>query len=99
MCVLSKDCQIIGNIQYYADNLTKKCVSRCPEQNVIINYADTVKRLCVAVCPLETFGDNTTLRCLSQCKTLSNVWTGEYADFQLRICVRNCSALPIPTYG
>jgi hypothetical protein len=65
MCVLSTGCQIIGGIQYYADNLTKKCVSRCPEQNVVINYADTAKLLCVAVCPWNKFGDNTTLRCLS----------------------------------
>ena len=99
MCVVSTGCTVVGGIQYVADNLTKECISECPDQNVILNYADMNKKLCVAVCPHDYFGYNATKECQLECKDASDTYTGEYADPQLRICVAICSAAPISTYG
>ena len=60
MCVVSTDCSNVGGVQFVADNLTKKCISECPDQSVILNYADMNKFLCVAVCPHNYFGYNDT---------------------------------------
>jgi hypothetical protein len=57
------------------------------------------KRLCVAVCPFNKFGDNNTLTCTDKCLIANGSKNGEYADPQLRICVKVCSAAPIPTFG
>jgi hypothetical protein len=58
------------------------------------------KQLCVALCPIAKFGDNTTLKCLDECKDYSTGnYRGEFADSQLRLCVEICSSSPTPTFG
>lgn len=101
MCVISTDCSLVGSIQYVADNGTKQCVAGCPPLTaVFVNWADMQKKLCVAQCPYNQFGDNNTLTCKNACDNANTIdGTREYADPQLRICVKVCSASPIPTYG
>jgi hypothetical protein len=98
MCVVSTDCSLVNTVQYVADNRTKQCLPGCPPLTTVINWADLAKKLCVAKCPYNKYGDNNTLTCVDECKT-AGVYNGEYADPQLRICVRVCSAYPIPTFG
>lgn len=98
MCVVPLSCSINNGTQYVADNLTKYCVSKCPAS--VLNFADMVKYLCVAECPKNYFGFNSTLACQSSCKDpTNNSYDGSYADAQLQICVKICSATPKSTFG
>jgi len=90
--VLPIDCSFNGTLQFYADNSSRKCLSKCP--STILNYADTAKKLCVAECPTGFYGINSSLLCNQTC-----LGDNSYADPQLHICVANCSATPIPTFG
>lgn len=86
MCVVPLDCSEVGGVQFVADNLTNKCVNKCPSS--LINYADMDKFLCVARCPPAFYGYNSTLECVQSCEYPDNsTYDGSYADPQLNICV------------
>lgn len=62
------------------------------------------KRLCVAKCPHGYYGYNTTKKCQTECRAdPSDAWatgtSAEFADDQTQICVKICSAYPMPTFG
>ena len=68
----------------YADNLTNRCVSRCPASES--TYGDNSTRDCVKQCPDVpfTYADNITQMCLTIC---NNETDGGYAENETRICV------------
>ena len=102
LCVLPLYCSYnMSSLLHVADNLTKTCVSKCPNINSsYINYADLNKKLCVARCPHGYFGQNDTLNCQTTC-TYPNASTydGSFADPQTNICMDICTAAPISTFG
>jgi hypothetical protein len=99
MCVVSLGCSVdASSNQFVADNLTKKCVNKCPGS--VQNFADMAKFLCVAKCPQGFYGYNSTLKCVQQCKfPANNTYDGSFADPLLNICVEICSAAPQSLFG
>lgn len=99
LCVVPKSCQLVGATQYVADNSTKECKPGCP-LTTPRNYADMSEFLCVALCPIGYYGENNTLKCLTECKNPTTLaYYGSFADWQNRICVAICSASNTPTFG
>lgn len=92
MCVLPQYCQVVSGHQFYADNTTKMCISKCTSPN----YGYNTTWECVSVCPNPLYGENTTRMCLvvSGCAIYLS-----FADYQINLCVSQCSTSPVFTYS
>jgi hypothetical protein len=67
LCVLPIACQTVAT-HYFAQNLTKTCVSQC----LTPNYGDSQLWTCIAVCNNTSFGENTTRLCLTGCSSYAS---------------------------
>ena len=63
---LIKKCKALcSNLNYFKDNSTMTCVTKCPSYP---NYfADVDNKICVAYCPTQRWADDFSRVCVTQC--------------------------------
>lgn len=57
-----------GNVVYFADSSTQKCVLNCPP--ALQTFADSATNLCTGVCTEGTFASQLTKECVALCPNI-----------------------------
>jgi hypothetical protein len=83
-------------VQYYADNVTKQCVSQCELGWYSLNIS-TGRGICSRNCPVNLWADNITVSCTARCssKTYGVNYTANWNSFNASfnisgICMAEC---------
>lgn len=82
ICVDVTNCFAVGGVPYYADDVSRTCVQKCP----LTRWADTNLFKCVYTCPSNYFRNNNDQTCVINCPSDPD----EYADTTTGNCVRTC---------
>lgn len=82
VCVGLYSCYAVGGVAYYADDVSRTCVQKCP----MSRWADTTLFTCVPTCPTNYFRNNNNQVCVINCPSDPD----EYADSTTMNCVRKC---------
>ncbi len=56
-------CQIVGGVYYFADDVTRSCVTKCPTK-VHNTWGDRLIFKCVKNCTRKQYRDVTTYECV-----------------------------------
>lgn len=98
-----KMCQIIAGVYYFADDITRSCVTECPTK-VHNTWGDKITFKCVKTCSRKQYRDITTKQCTYSCPDSpveyfadNSTWNctkkcpkGTYAESTNNSCVKQC---------